>query len=76
MKRSSFLKSILTIIACPKILIEASNQIQKINIISLSSTSGFFNDLNLLFPDYYEGFIKKYGSENYTSLIEQINQPS
>lgn len=71
MKRSSFLKSLVTLIFAPKVIkdieFRSVEQIKLSNIVNCVPPSGkLISDLNLLTPHYYKQYVEKYGNESYT----------
>lgn len=70
MKRKSFLKSLLVLIAAPKIVkdvdFKKAETIKPSPITGVSgSSTQLFNDLNLIMPYYIKELYERYGSENY-----------
>lgn len=58
MNRSTFLKSLFVLAASPKVLAEISRQPKAV------VTSGIFNDLQFVIPEYIPALCKKYGEVN------------
>lgn len=63
MNRGSFIKSLIGLIAAPKILAEIEFQSNQSAVIN--STESLITDLNLLIPNYYNSCVIKYGSQDY-----------
>jgi hypothetical protein len=71
MTRGSFFKSLLAVIAAPKILAEVNFSTSIIGAsIANVGNSALFQDLQLLTPHYYKSYIEKYGSDNYAMIKE------
>lgn len=70
MNRSSFLKSLFTIVAAPKILSEIC--VKSSSVAIANTTSELITDLNLLTQYYYKQLMDKYGDESYSLFIEQL----
>lgn len=77
MNRGSFLKSLVTLIAAPKVIAEIN--FDKIAATNIATNVGvgrsLISDLQLLTPQYYKQYIEKYGSESYTLWNEWLNTP-
>lgn len=72
MKRSSFFKSLATLIAAPSVL--AKLQIKDSPVKPSIVDKSLFKDLELLTPHYYKEYVEKYGNEDFTWWLSGINK--
>lgn len=75
MKRSSFFKTLATLIISPKILGEINfDKVAASNIVAASTvgTGSLITDLQLLTPRYYKQYLEKYGNEEYSLFLEHF----
>jgi hypothetical protein len=75
MKRSTFFKSLLTLIVAPKAIAEINwDKLAAENVAAIlpNANATLFNDLQLLTPHYYKQFIEKYGNENYSYWLNEM----
>lgn len=78
MKRSSFLKSLFTLAVAPKVIGEINfDKLVASNIATASSgvARSLISDLQLLTPQYYKHYVKKYGQEDYLFWMESLIKP-
>lgn len=76
MKRSSFFKTLATLVAAPKILGEINfDKLAASNIAesTAASTRTLISDLQLLTPHYYKRMIEKYGNESCDMMLHFLN---
>ena len=73
MKRSTFFKSLIAVIAAPKILSEIKWAKPKITKLTVP-TSTFYKDLQFVEPYYYKEYVDKYGGEDFTWWLDQYNK--
>ena len=69
MKRSSFFKSLVTLIAAPSVL--AKVKIKDIASEPPNPVNLLFQQLTLLTPNYYKEYVEKYGTEDFLKLYNQ-----
>lgn len=72
MKRGSFFKSLFTLIVAPSILADINIK-DAVPVFALTpeNSTGLFNDLQLLTPEYYKHYVEKYGDVDYLKLYNQ-----
>lgn len=73
MKRSTFFKSLIAVIAAPKILSEIKWAKPKITkLVGPSPT--LYKDLQYIEPAYYKEYVEMYGSENFTWWLDEMGK--
>jgi hypothetical protein len=72
MKRSSFFKSLATLIAAPSIL--AKIQIKDAALKPTPVNSSLLKDIHLLTPSYYKEYVEKYGNEDFTWWLSGMDR--
>jgi hypothetical protein len=72
MKRSSFFKSLATLIAAPSVL--AKIQIKDSPVKPSIVDKSLFKDLQLLTPSYYKESVEKYGNEDFTWWLSEASK--
>lgn len=65
MERKNFLKSLLTLLASPKLIKDIQWEKPK-------TATQLFNEQMFIVPVYYPDLLKKYGNEKYTECYEQL----
>lgn len=71
MKRSTFFKSLIAVIAAPKILSEIKWAKPKPKTVT-----PLFEQLQLLKPTYYKQYVDKYANEDFTWWLNEIGKTS
>lgn len=71
MKRGGFLKSIAMLAVAPEIIAKMEF---KPPLISSGATTGLFNDLHFIVPDYLPKLIEKYGNTNWVDEMELMRK--
>ena len=75
MKRSNFLKSLIVSFISPKVVVEVAKGIDVVPAAPLVAKS-LISKLQLLDQQYYVTLVEKYGTENFTTVMEQVRSNS
>lgn len=71
MERKSFIRSLLTLAAAPK-LIAKLNIPMKAAPLPVGGNAALFGDLQLLTPNYYTAYFTKYGDQSFVDVMNAM----
>jgi hypothetical protein len=72
MKRSSFFKSLVALVAAPSVLAGIKIKDSPVKVAKVDKS--LFKDLQLLTPDYYKHYVEKYGKEDFNWWLAEVNK--